>query len=523
MLPATLYWVARTAFCMSSWASGLAASLVLFNITYHRWSFQGQLTFISGLLFLIVAIGAVALVFEKRGRAAFGALSLSTLLALYPALLPYALAPLVCYGGLLLYSKRLTLRNLCLTLIKVISLLILINPSMMYYLVVSGVSAAAQMREDWRNIPGYPTISELLGLLPHFSAGNGGSLVRSFAFGFALLVIGIGGYGLYRAWKEGRWLLLAAVIPYVFGALIITISMDYAYAYYKHMVVTLFALLLALAYGLEGFYITGSPRRRLIAVLGVGAFLGLHLLAFKAILTQEKPAFVPSTLASISSAKSMMRNGEIVFLNEDVMSLQLWTSYFLWGNPLSIPPAHEPWGWWGFSSVFGRGDPVRFYHPRVTYTLTKWDEIVRPRPDPIWHNSTYLLHAGPPALALSQGWYHLEEGAQPSRWMAQQGTLHVLAHDDVRNPIRLRMTLVPIAAPLPLEVFLGDEPLGAFVAEDPARPATFLSRPFSAPAGATLTLRSPAGCFEPSRLFGGPDHRCLSARFLEISLVEVDE
>ena len=52
MLPATLHWVARTAFCMSFWSSGLAASLVLFNITYHRWSFQGQLTFISGLLFL---------------------------------------------------------------------------------------------------------------------------------------------------------------------------------------------------------------------------------------------------------------------------------------------------------------------------------------------------------------------------------------------------------------------------------------------------------------------------------------
>ena len=196
---------------------------------------------------------------------------------------------------------------------------------------------------------------------------------------------------------------------------------------------------------------------------------------------------------------------------------------FSLGDPTFRSPAHEPWGWWGFSSVFGRGDPWRFYHPQVTYTLTKWDEIIRPRPDPIWHNSTYLLHAGPPALALSQGWYRLEEEPQPSRWMAQQGTLHVLAQDDVRSPIRLRTTLVPIAAPLTLEMFLGDEPLGAFVADDAARPATFLSRPFSAPAGATLTLRSPAGCFEPSRLFGGHDHRCLSARFLEISLVEVDE
>ena len=53
--------------------------------------------------------------------------------------------------------------------------MIVINPVMMYYLAVSGVSAAAQMREDWRNIPGYPAIAELLGLLPHFSPEDGGA------------------------------------------------------------------------------------------------------------------------------------------------------------------------------------------------------------------------------------------------------------------------------------------------------------------------------------------------------------
>jgi hypothetical protein len=85
------------------------------------------------------------------------------------------------------------------------------------------------------------------------------------------------------------------------------------------------------------------------------------------------------------------------------------------------------------------------------------------------------------------------------------------------------MTLVPLIAPLPLEVFLGEERLGAFIAEDVSRPATFLTRPFSSYEGATLTIRSPAGCFEPSRLSGSPDHRCLSARFLEVSLLEVDQ
>jgi hypothetical protein len=37
-----------------------------------------------------------------------------------------------------------------------------------------------------------------------------------------------------------------------------------------------------------------------------------------------------------------------------------------------------------------------------------------------------------------------------------------------------------------------------------------------------ITIRSVEGCFEPSRLFGSLDHRCLSARFLEVRLMEVD-
>jgi hypothetical protein len=519
MLPATLYWVARTAFCMSAWASGLAASLVLFNITYHRWSFQGQLTFISGLLFLILALGAGVGVFEQKGRIVFGTFTLATLLAVYPALFPYALAPLICYGCLLLWQKTLSLRALGLTLLEVLGLLIMINPVMMYYLAVSGISAAAQMREDWRNIPGYPTIAELLGLLPHFSAEGGGSLLRSLAFGFVLAIVGTIGYGLYRAWKEGRWLILATVTLYLIGALVIAVLIDYAYGYYKHSVVTLFAILLAFAYGLEGLCHNGNPWRRIIPTLGGVIFLGFHLLAFKATFALEKPVFVPPQLASVGNVPQLIQNRDTVYIDEEVMSLQLWTSYFLWGIPLSVPPAYEPWGWWGFSSVFGRGEPVRFYHPQVSYTLSKWDEIIRPRPEPIWCNSTYSLLPGPPALVVSRGWHRLEEGTRASRWMAEEGTLHILAQEAVRKSVRIKMIFVPIVAPLMLEVFLGDEWLGSSIAEDTSSPVTFLTRPFSPPEGATLTIRSSQGCFEPSRLFGSLDHRCLSAKFLEVSLI----
>jgi hypothetical protein len=523
MLPATLYWVGQTAFRLGSWASGLAASLALFNITYHLWSFHGQLTFVAGLLFLVLAVGAGAVLLEGRGRLVFSALSLSTLLAVYPALFPYALAPLFCYGCLRLCQKTLLLRALGLTILKVLGLLIVINPVMLYYVAVAGVSAAAQMREDWRNIVGYPAIAELLGLLPHFSSEDGGSPLRSLAFGFVPAILGIAGYGLYRACKQGRWLLLATVTPYLFGILAIALLMDYAYGYYKHGVATLFAFLLAFAYGLEVFCRKGGSWRRLIPILGGGTFLCFNLLAFKATFALDEPVFVSPKLASVGDVKRLLKNGEIVFMDEETMSMQLWTSYFLWGIPLSVPPTYEPWGWWGFSSVFGRGDPLRFYHPQATYTLTKWDEIIRPRPEPIWYNSTYLLHSGPPVLSVSQGWHRMEEGTAAARWMAQEGTLRLLGTEGLPRSVRLRMTLVPIIDPLTLEVFLGEEQLGAFIAEDVSRPATFLTRPFSPKQGATLTIRSPEGCFEPSRLFGSPDHRCLSARFLEVSLIEVGQ
>jgi hypothetical protein len=340
--------------------------------------------------------------------------------------------------------------------------MILINPVMMYYLAVSSVSAAAQMRQDWRNIPCFPSLPELLGLVPHFSPEAGGAVLWALTFGFVPAIVGIVGYGLYRAWKEGGWLILATVTLYLLGALVIALLMGHAYGYYKHGVVTLFAFLLSFAYGLEGFCGRGSSRRRLIPVLVGGIFLCLNLLAFKTTYARERPVFVPPKLAAVGDVKSLVKSGEIVFIDEEVMGLQLWTSYFLWGIPLSVPPTYEPWGWYG-----------------------------------------------------------LDEGTRTSRWMAQQGTLQSLGNEGLRKSVRLRMTLVPIVAPLTLEVFIGEEWLGAFIAEDTSRPATFLTRPFSPHEGATLKIRSLEGCFKPNGLFGSPDHRCLSARFLEVGLIEV--
>jgi hypothetical protein len=99
LLPATVYWVAHTAFRLSSWASGLAAFLVIFNISYHQWSLQGQLTFVAGLPFVVLTVRAGAALVEGKRCLVFAALSLATLLAVYPPMLPYVLTPLFCYGS----------------------------------------------------------------------------------------------------------------------------------------------------------------------------------------------------------------------------------------------------------------------------------------------------------------------------------------------------------------------------------------------------------------------------------------
>jgi hypothetical protein len=237
-------------------------------------------------------------------------------------------------------------------------------------------------------------------------------------------------------------------------------------------------------------------------------------------LVATPPRFVPPETASLSAVKTLHKGQEIIFIDERDVSLQLWMSYFLWGAPLSVPPAFEPWGWWGFSSVFGRGDAGRFYHPDAAFTLSQWGEITRPRPEPIWSNALYTLHPEPPGVVLERGWYELEERSAPARWMAGEGTLQLNGEGLHGRSVRLKMVLLPIVGPLRFEVSLRGTPVGSFIAQDVSQPTVFVTTPFAMDADAPVTIRSIEGCFMPSRLFGSPDHRCLSARFLEVGLIE---
>jgi hypothetical protein len=522
LLIPTLYWVARTAFGLSFWASALVALLALSNVTYHIWFVHAQLTFVSGFLFVVLTVGAGALLIEQRSGLIFKALSLSALLALYPALFLYGLAPIFFYGCLRVCQKALSLRAFALTAMKVLALLIILNPVMFYSMTIASISASAQIREDWHNIPGFPTLAELLGMLPHYSLPDRNPGLRWIAVGFVPVALGIVSYGLYRTWMEGRRLLTATVAPYFFGALIIALWLGYAYGYYKHGVASLFALLVAFAFGIESLWQGGSLWGRCIALLGSATFLFLNLSTLKATYGGASIPFVSADLAAVGRVRNQLKEDEVVFINDEDTGSQLWTSYFLWGTPISVPPLYEPWGWWGFSSVFGRGDASFFYHPQATYTLAKWGEIIKPYGEPVWSNSTYLLHAGTPFLLLGQGWHQLEEGPPPARWMAEEGTLKLAGGGPSRRPVRLSVTLVPIVTPLSLEVFGGEEQLGVFAVETDSHSTTFLTKVFPAGEG-TITIRSRAGCFVPARLFGGSDRRCLSASFQDIRLIQLDE
>jgi hypothetical protein len=523
LFPTTLCWVARSAFGLGPWASSLAALLALCNVTYLLWSLQGQLPFVAGILFLPVALGTGAALLEGRGSLWLAALCSSTLLAVYPPLAAYALVPLLCYGGFQVWQKALSLKTLGLTFLKLLGLLALLNPVILSVLTVSGFRLAAQVSENWHNIPSYPSIAELLGLFPHFSFERVGGHLKWLAWALILAVASVTGYGVQQLWKQGRYVLITTILPYILGALVIVFVMDYAYGYYKHGVVTLFAFLCAFSNGLVALWHTGGTWGRLVPALCLGTFLALNLLAVQALLVVTPPTFVHLETASLSAVKRLNSAQELIFIDERDVATQLWMSYFLWGARLSVPPAFEPWGWWGFSSVFGRGDPNRFYHPTAALALTQWGEITRPRPEPIWSNALYTLHPDPSRLILGQGWYDLEDGPAPARWMAGEGTLQLNAEGLHGRSVRLKMVLVPIAAPLSFEVSLRGKPVDTFTAQDVSRPAVFLTPRFAMEADATLTIRSLEGCSEPTRLFGGSDGRCLSARFQEIGLIEVGE
>jgi hypothetical protein len=106
--------------------------------------------------------------------------------------------------------------------------------------------------------------------------------------------------------------------------------------------------------------------------------------------------------------------------------------------------------------------------------------------------------------------------------MAGEGSLKIMGGGQPRSSVRLSVSLIPIITPLALEVFRGEERLDVIVAESTSHPMTFLTKSFPLEEG-TVTIRSPAGCFEPASVFGGGDHRCLSARFQDISLIKMEE
>jgi hypothetical protein len=519
LLPPALYWVARSAFGLSPGASGLAALLCLANVTYLLWSLRGQITFVAGMLFLPLAIGAGALLLEGRGSLLLAALFLSTLLAVYPPLVPYALVVLLLHGGLLLWWRNVSLRALAVVGLKLLGSLVLVNPVIVFNEVVSGLSTASQISENWHNIPGYPSLAELLGLYPHFSPDGGASPLSVLSSGLVPIVLAIVGYGLYRAWKGRRALLVTAVVPYAAGFLVIYFLMDYSYGYYKHGVVTLFAFLFALASGLEALWKSGRIWKWSALLCG-GAFFLLNLLALQVTYTTALPRFVPPDLASVGGVKRLVKEGEVLLVDQGDVALQVWTSYFLWGVPLSVPPAFEPWGWWGFSSVSGRGDPLRFYHPRANYTLTRWGEIIRQTSLPIWDHGAYVLYAGFPVLSLGTGWHDLEEGPAAFRWMGAEGTLNLGGEGLRDGTVRLRLVLQAIVAPLTIEVLVGGEQVGAFRAQQTSHPVAFVTRAFPVYGRTTITVRSIEGCFEPASLVGSLDHRCLSVSVRELRILD---
>lgn len=518
LLPPSLYWTARSPCGLTKAWALFVSVLGLVNITYFLWNLRGQLPFVAGLVFLPVALATGTLRLTGQGRSFPAALLLSALLAVYTPLAPYALLPLALVAGFLLFDGTVAWRGLALRAARLLGLVVVINPVILFLMAMFGLATARQISENWHNIPGYPAAAELLGLLPHFTADAQSKTARILTSALVLLVFLVAGFGLLRAVKDRRWLLPATVLAYTLGALAIAILMDYAYGFYKHGVVTLFAILLAFASGLDALWRRKRGWRLLAAVAGGGVALAC-LLTYGTTAELERPAWVSPQLASLKSVRHLIKDEEVVLLDEIEVGRQLWASYFLRGVRLSVPPALEPWGWWGFSSVSGRGDPSRFYHDGATHALTRWNDVVHRDVEPVFSNATYRLVPGHPLLRLGSGWHALEEGTSSFRWMAQEGRVLVHGERLEREPVRLRMSVAPITAPVTLEVFLGEQQLDAFVTRDASRPWTFTTRPFVANGKTAITIRSVEGCVQPSRLFGTADTRCLSARFYDLRLI----
>jgi hypothetical protein len=127
---------------------------------------------------------------------------------------------------------------------------------------------------------------------------------------------------------------------------------------------------------------------------------------------------------------------------------------------------------------------------------------------------------GPRLLLLRERWHPIESiDGIPSRWMVNDGTLHVRV--ETEGPYQLALVAHPFREPRHLQVFVDEELVEEYHV---GGLQSYVTSPFVLKSGEWIPIRFhvPEGCEVPSEVMDGEtDGRCLSMLFQQVDILSV--
>ncbi|MCK8603270.1 hypothetical protein [Desulfoferrobacter suflitae] len=422
LLPISVFVACRAGFNATRGQALAVAFLSALNYGYFAWPVMGQMPISMGIIYLILIIGFIPRMCDcdNKRELIFYSLIIAGLCSVYWILLPYAVG-LYCIYGLLSWKPRSPLRPL-LNGVKLSLGAMLINPFMVVFVALHGFEILTVTSQYTDNIPRYPHLGEILGLRQHFSrieCGTADHYLLIYAAAAALILIAAGAWQRIRSKDR----LVSACLVLFLAGWSFFYAVDFTYHFYKHSIISLFALLVLLVYGID--YVMKLIRPvfgKLIMGLSCAIIVMLSSMTFARFTATRYPLLGDSLMALQHVSRTVPRTAPVL-INSHWPTEEAWLSFFLQEHSLKLNGSLEPWGFWILAPFSGRPNARFFFDPlqdEIDYTLTPTSVVRRDIVDPeyqhiVYQNEGYILSKGLPVPYLLRGWGGLE-GADERRF-----------------------------------------------------------------------------------------------------------
>ena len=435
--------------------------LISINISYFFWPLIGHLPFVTGTLYLILALGFIPSMFKCQNRHdfIFYALILSGLVSNYYILCPYLLGSAIFY--VLINLKTFQKNKDAFKKIGAISLLtVLLNPFPWIFIIFRSRELASVTSKFTKNIPRYPYVQELFGFGQHFSMKYDGSFKNNLILLTATILIVFVLAGLYERYKS-RNILFLSVFSFIFSLGVYFFAIDFTYQFYKNSIIGVFMLISAIAIGGNFLYKKLNYTLIKISVIAVLlVFIMLNLNTYIKIAIKSSHPIVSKAHINLENISNVISDDKIILVNSRNPTEEAWLSFFLKDNKIKLKGSLEPWGFWIFSPLSGKPNFNFFYDykiDKIDYTLShklpyKNDIVETDYGEIVYKNEDYILSKNIPDPFLLRGWYNIERDKKDFFRWTQKESVVLFNKPDINNPVLHIKGTIPAVYEKPIEI-----------------------------------------------------------------------